>query len=328
MKTLESFLNGLKKSNKKFGCDFPQNRKNREVLSIFIIYVIRNTHSTVMDKNNKQNNKPPKNYSLIKEIREDKLYKANVQRRNNSARKYIELNCTEGINKPKNMLPGQLIMFNYFEPKTKEDLEYYDAMPCTIFFGVHKTKDGDRVIGFNIHYYPPRIRYRLMDRVFTIFESSYTNRWSKPLNKEIPVGKRQIFVGGVTIRKNLLYAIIVRRSFQFQSRKFLLAHSPNFHWSGNNRESEQFAICAPSTEFLEKVPLEPGSQSVCLTPEQIRQQLVATVVKHIFQISSVSIHQEEIGIIYALIIPCPICLEGIIRRRSDAHGHPTQDIRS
>ena len=155
-----------------------------------------------MDKNSKQPNKqpnkqpdkPPKNYSLIKEIREDNLYKANVQRRNNSARKYIELNCTEGINKPKNILPGQLIMFNYFEPKTKEDLEYYDAMPCTIFFGVHKTKDGDRVIGFNIHYYPPRIRYRLMDRVFTIFESSYTNRWSKPLNKEIPVFSYELFM--------------------------------------------------------------------------------------------------------------------------------------
>lgn len=145
-------------------------------------------------KNKKQNQKPPKNYDLIKEIRNDKLYKANIKRRNNSARKYIETNCTEGVNKTKNILPGQLIMFNYFEPKTEEDLKYYDAMPCTIFFGIHKTKEGERVIGFNIHYYPPRIRYQLMDRVFKVFEASYIKHWSRPLNEEIPVFSYELFM--------------------------------------------------------------------------------------------------------------------------------------
>ena len=37
-------------------------------------------------------NKPPKNYNLLKDIRQDELYKSNVIRRNKSARKIIEEN--------------------------------------------------------------------------------------------------------------------------------------------------------------------------------------------------------------------------------------------
>lgn len=147
----------------------------------------------MVDKNDIEN-KPPKNYSLIKDIRSDKIYKSNIKHRNNSARKYIEEHCTEGLNKHKLIVPGQLIMFNYFEPKTEEELEYYDAMPCTIFFGTHNTADGERVIGFNIHYYPPRIRYQLMDRVFEIYKNSYVKSWSKPLNEEISVFYYEIFI--------------------------------------------------------------------------------------------------------------------------------------
>ena len=140
-------------------------------------------------------NKPPKNYNLLKDIRQDELYKSNVIRRNKSARKIIEEKCTEDVNKVNSILPGQLIMFNYFEPKTKEELEYYDAQPCTIFFGVFMTKEHEkRVMGFNIHYYPPRIRYQLMDRVFEIYKSSYTKQWSKPLKKEIPVFYPELFI--------------------------------------------------------------------------------------------------------------------------------------
>ena len=76
-------------------------------------------------------------------------------------------------------------MFDYFEPATKEDLEYYDAMPCTIFFGIANTKNGKRVIGFNIHYYPPRIRYQVMNRIFEIFKPLYLKSWNDPIKKEI-----------------------------------------------------------------------------------------------------------------------------------------------
>lgn len=127
--------------------------------------------------------KPKKDFQLYKAIQAEKDYKSNIGVRDRRSRKYIEENF--GGNKPKSVLPGQLVMFNYFEPKTKEELEYYDAMPCTIFFGIIKTDNGPRVIGFNIHYYPPRIRYQLLDRIFDIFKPIYLKSWDGPLKTEL-----------------------------------------------------------------------------------------------------------------------------------------------
>lgn len=136
--------------------------------------------------------KPDSTFQLGKAIRgikqknndgEASLYKANVQRRDRSVRKtvdqYVPIKNTTSI------FPGQLIMFNYFQPKTADQLEYYDAMPCTIFFGNVKTDNGIRVIGFNIHYYPPKIRYQVMDRIFDIFKPMYLESWHSVLQEEI-----------------------------------------------------------------------------------------------------------------------------------------------
>jgi hypothetical protein len=127
--------------------------------------------------------KPKKDYSLIKDIREQKLIKANIEVRDKVARKYLTENYeTKG---PNSVLPGQLVMFNYFNPITKEDLEYYDAMPVTIFFGIHKTEKGKRIIGFNIHYYPPRIRYEVMNRIFEIYKPFYLKSFNSPIKSEM-----------------------------------------------------------------------------------------------------------------------------------------------
>lgn len=139
-----------------------------------------------------KNTKPARNFQLIKAIRgkkqknndgEPSLYKANIVRRDKNVRKFVENNIETKTKQ--SIMPGQLVMFNYFEPKTKEQLKYYDAMPCTIFFGIIKTEDGPRVIGFNIHYYPPRIRYELMDRIFEIFKPMYLESWNNPMDSEI-----------------------------------------------------------------------------------------------------------------------------------------------
>lgn len=136
--------------------------------------------------------KPPKDYQLIKAIRgkkqkniegEASLYKANVVRRDRSVRKFVDEHVETTNANP--IFPGQLVMFNYFEPKTEEQLKYYDAMPCTIFFGIIKTDDGPRVMGFNIHYYPPKIRYQIMDRIFDIFKPFYLESWNEHLDNEM-----------------------------------------------------------------------------------------------------------------------------------------------
>lgn len=126
---------------------------------------------------------PPKDFDMLKAIKSEKLYKANVKRRDRGVRKFIDENLKSSGNDT--ILPGQLIMFNYFEPATKEQLEYYDAMPCTIFFGIINTKNGKRVIGFNIHYYPPRIRYQLINRIYEIFKPIYSKNFNTPLKEEM-----------------------------------------------------------------------------------------------------------------------------------------------
>ena len=141
----------------------------------------KSTKPTTTQK--KASNKAPKYFDMLKAIREEMHYKSNVQRRDVTARKFVDENY-DVKGKPA-ILPGQLIMFNYFEPATKEKLEYYDAMPCTIFFGIVNTKNGKRVIGFNIHYYPPRIRYQLMNRIFEIFRPIYEKQFNEPLKEEM-----------------------------------------------------------------------------------------------------------------------------------------------
>ena len=128
-------------------------------------------------------NKAPKDFDMLKAIQAEKDYKSNVKRRDVNARKYIDENIE--VKGRTSVLPGQLIMFNYFEPATKDKLEYYDAMPCTIFFGIVNTKNGKRVIGFNIHYYPPRIRFQLMNRIYEIFKPIYSQQFNTPLTEEM-----------------------------------------------------------------------------------------------------------------------------------------------
>ena len=131
----------------------------------------------------KKSQSAPKDFDMLKAIRDEKDYKSNVKRRDVNSRKYIEENIE--IHGRTAILPGQLIMFNYFEPATKDKLEYYDAMPCTIFFGIVNTKNGKRVIGFNIHYYPPRIRFQLINRIYEIFKPIYSKNFNEPLSQEM-----------------------------------------------------------------------------------------------------------------------------------------------
>lgn len=140
-----------------------------------------NTINTTTAK--RKANKAPKDFDMLKAIRAEKDYKSNIKRRDVNSRKFIDENYD--IKGKPAILPGQLIMFNYFEPATKEQLEYYDAMPCTIFFGIVKTKNGPRVIGFNIHYYPPRIRFQLMNRIYEIFKPEYSKHFNTPLSEEM-----------------------------------------------------------------------------------------------------------------------------------------------
>lgn len=120
-------------------------------------------------------------YTLMEDIKSSPMYgKVN---RDPFARQVIESNCP--LSPHGKIVPGQLVLFEYFEPKTKDKLEYYDASPCTIFFGVFQSKQGRRILGFNIHYYPPKLRYAIMDKIFKIYRPVYIKYFTTGTTKEI-----------------------------------------------------------------------------------------------------------------------------------------------
>ena len=129
-------------------------------------------------------------YTLMKDIKSSPMYGRTG--RDPFARQILEDNCEKA---PRNrIVPGQLVLFEYFEPKTKEQLEYYDASPCTIFFGVFNSKEGKRILGFNIHYYPPKLRYAIMDKIFKIYKPVLSKYFTTGTTKEIDAFDYQYLV--------------------------------------------------------------------------------------------------------------------------------------
>lgn len=127
-----------------------------------------------------------KHFSLFNEIKKNPLYK--ISNRDKKARAMIdEYKETQKktITSKNNITPGQLVLFKYLNPKTQEELEYYDASPCTIFFGIFHSSEGKRVLGFNVHYFPPAIRYRIMDKIYEMYKPFYRKYFETGLPKEL-----------------------------------------------------------------------------------------------------------------------------------------------
>ena len=84
----------------------------------------------------------------------------------------------------KYLLPGQIVVFGYSEPKFKEDLEYYDKTPFTIFLGITRTNEGNiREVGLNLHYYPPRIRSRILTTTYNVFKYHFQKHFNDTTDK-------------------------------------------------------------------------------------------------------------------------------------------------
>jgi hypothetical protein len=137
-------------------------------------------------KNKLDKKADPKRFSLYKEIKKNPLYR--ISNRDKKARFMIdEYRATDKnqITSKNKIVPGQLVLFKYMNPKTKEELDYYDASPCTIFFGIFNSSQGKRVLGFNVHYFPPRIRYVIMDKIYQMYRPFYKKYFETGLVKEL-----------------------------------------------------------------------------------------------------------------------------------------------
>lgn len=84
----------------------------------------------------------------------------------------------------KYILPGQISLFTYNDPKFKDELEYYDKTPLVLFFGIFRTKNNDiREIGLNLHYFPPYTRKNVLNKVYETFKSYFNKSFNDPINK-------------------------------------------------------------------------------------------------------------------------------------------------
>ena len=162
-------------------------------------------------KNKSENTKKEgvslKNFSIWKEVKKHPLYK--ISNRDKKARAMIDEYKEE--NKPKlktkNFItPGQLVLFKYLNPKTQEELEYYDASPCTIFFGTFNSSQGKRVLGFNVHYFPPLLRYKIMDEIFRMYTPVYKKYFETGLPKYLDAFDYKYLTDELD-RQNLSFAV-------------------------------------------------------------------------------------------------------------------------
>ena len=122
-----------------------------------------------------------KNYQLDEAINNHPLVKRPTAIRSKLAYKEIIHNT-----KPtkKYLLPGQVVLFHYAEPKFKEDLEYYDRTPFTLFLGITRTKDGNiREVGLNLHYYPPFARARILNHTYEVFKPYFDKNFNEVTGK-------------------------------------------------------------------------------------------------------------------------------------------------
>lgn len=123
-------------------------------------------------------------YNLFKDgIQNNPLYKKPYNTKRVEAANIIKENC-ESLNGSK-IVPGQLIYFNYFEPKTKEELKFWDANPCTIYFTRYNSSEGLRLVGINLHYLPPKIRYRVMTFIVKLFWPMFKKYWENGPTNEV-----------------------------------------------------------------------------------------------------------------------------------------------
>ena len=66
----------------------------------------------------------------------------------------------------------------------KEELEYYDRTPFTLFLGITRTKDGNiREVGLNLHYYPPFARARILNHTYEVFKPYFDKNFNDVTGK-------------------------------------------------------------------------------------------------------------------------------------------------
>ena len=122
-----------------------------------------------------------KEYNLREAIEEHPLASRPTLIRSKMAYKEIMKNSKSTT---KYMLPGNVYMFFYSDPKLKEELEYYDRTPLILSIGLVRTKDNViREVGLNLHYFPPFAREKILSHTYEVFKPWFDSQFNDPQHK-------------------------------------------------------------------------------------------------------------------------------------------------
>ena len=74
---------------------------------------------------------------------------------------------------------GKMFIF-FYDAKTKEDLKYFDRFPIVIPIEPYEHENGSKgFIGLNLHYLPPLLRMRFLDKLHEIKNNNKNNNTTK-----------------------------------------------------------------------------------------------------------------------------------------------------
>jgi len=72
------------------------------------------------------------------------------------------------------MKVGTMYTFDYSNPKYKEELDFYNALPVSICLGHVMGEDGSKnMLGLNVTFIPPKIRVMILDALWKIFRTTH-----------------------------------------------------------------------------------------------------------------------------------------------------------
>jgi len=165
---------------------------------------------------------------LLDRIRES-LAKEGIKPRTASSRDWLKAKIQEltvsrtNLMSDRNNLKSSTIIgkmyFYYYDPKTKEKLQYYDRFPLVI--PVEEYKDG--FLGLNLHYIHPKNRVILLDKLSeTLTNSQYDDKTKFRLSYSFLKSASKAFEATPCI-KRYLYNHVQSRFLQINADEWDIA---------------------------------------------------------------------------------------------------------
>ena len=130
---------------------------------------------------------------------------------------------------PLDVSTGGMFIFKY-EPTTKNDLKYYDALPLVIMVG--RTNDG--FIGLNLHYLPEKYRVAFLRKLFSGIDFSDINQEDE-IDNRLQLASAYKFIKPVY--KRYKYDGITSRMVRIPIENWLMASlMPMYKFQGKSKK--------------------------------------------------------------------------------------------